>query len=478
MLLPDGLKDASRPLAASLPNDAGEWNGQAGAEDDDLVNSTVRFDEKGDAQAPYIIYNYRRNYSTGELQYIQVGKWLGVEEGLELMAGDITFGSRETHDRVIPVSVCSAECGIGEVKKVQAGDHCCWICTRCEPHEFVVNESTCADCGPSRWPHPHKRSCFDLPVQHMQWDSLFAAVPIAVAILGIVLTCGTIAVFLRNNETPIVKASGRELSYMLLSGILICYLMTFGVGLGFSIIYGSLLTKTNRISRIFDSARRSARRPSFISPKSQMVITCMLISVQVMATLIWFVLEPPATRTEYPEGRRNQVILKCKIRDSSFLVSLVYNMFLITTCTVYAIKTRKIPENFNESKFIGFTMYTTCIIWLAFVPIYFGTGNNFQVQITTLCVSISLSAYVALFCLFSPKVYIVLFHPDKNVRKLTMNSATYKKAPTSSTTGVGGGGGPPGHNQSGGPGATVNNQPPTTCTTGRLHGYDVCRTME
>lgn len=59
----------------------------------------MRFDEKGDAQAPYIIYNYRRNYSSGELQYIQVGKWLGVEEGLELMAGDITFGRRETHDR-------------------------------------------------------------------------------------------------------------------------------------------------------------------------------------------------------------------------------------------------------------------------------------------------------------------------------------------------------------------------------------------
>jgi hypothetical protein len=41
---------------------------------------------------------------------------------------------------------------------------------------------------------------------------------------------------------------------------------------------------------------------------------------------------------------------------------------------------------------------------------------------------------VALFCLFSPKIYIIIFHPDKNVRKLTMNSATYKKAPTTSTT--------------------------------------------
>lgn len=55
-------------------------------------------------------------------------------------------------------------------------------------------------------------------------------------------------------------------------------------------------------------------------------------------------------------------------------------MFLITTCTVYAVKTRKIPENFNESKFIGFTMYTTCIIWLAFVPLFFGTGNSFEVR--------------------------------------------------------------------------------------------------
>lgn len=52
-----------------------------------------------------------------------------------------------------------------------------------------------------------------------------------------------------------------------------------------------------------------------------------------------------------------------------------------------------------------------------------------QIQINTMCVCISLSAYVTLFCLFSPKVSIILLHPDKNVRKLTMNSATYKRGP-------------------------------------------------
>lgn len=74
-----------------------------------------------------------------------------------------------------------------------------------------------------------------------------------------------------------------------------------------------------------------------------------------------------------------QVVLECLTDDKWFLLSLLYDALLIILCTVYAIKTRKVPENFNEAKFIGFTMYTTCIIWLAFVPIYFGTGDNFEV---------------------------------------------------------------------------------------------------
>lgn len=62
------------------------------------------------------------------------------------------------------------------------------------------------------------------------------------------------------------------------------------------------------------------------------------------------------------------------------MVGLFYPMALIGVCTVYAVQTRKIPEAFNESKYIGFTMYTTSIIWLAFVAIYFGTVNNIKVS--------------------------------------------------------------------------------------------------
>ena len=54
-------------------------------------------------------------------------------------------------------------------------------------------------------------------------------------------------------------------------------------------------------------------------------------------------------------------------------------MMQFCSSLVYAFKTRKIPENFNEAKYIGFTMYSTCIVWLAFVPIYFGINNDYKV---------------------------------------------------------------------------------------------------
>ncbi|XP_076043149.1 metabotropic glutamate receptor-like [Oratosquilla oratoria] len=407
----------------------------------DIVGSHVKFDEQGDGPARYTIYNYRRVPGYDAYNYTVVGSWYSE---LDINMNEIRWGNNMSD---IPISVCSSPCGPGQIKIMQQGDTCCWICSSCKAWEMVADEFTCRDCGDGRWPFEDKLSCYELPHKYMRWNSIFAIVPVTISCLGIVLTLSVIIIFVRHDDTPIVKASGRELSYMLLCGILICYLNTFlllaspgvivcalqrfGVGFGFSLIYGALLTKTNRISRIFDSASRSARRPGFISPRSQVMITCSLVSVQVVATVVWLIVEIPGARFDYPT--RDQVILKCCIKDSSFLLSLVYNMFLITTCTVYAVKTRKIPENFNESKFIGFTMYTTCIIWLAFVPIYFGTGNSFEVQITTLCVAISLSASVALTCLYSPKIYIIVFHPDKNVRKLTMNSATYKKTPAASS---------------------------------------------
>jgi hypothetical protein len=134
--------------------------------------------------------------------------------------------------------------------------------------------------------------------QVIQWDSAWALVPLAFAVIGILCTLFVLLVFIRYNKTPIIMASGRELCYVLLTGILACYLMTFvilakptqvtctilrvGLGVCLTICYSAIITKTNRISRIFNRGIRSIQRPSCTSPSSQVFIClgeCRLIKL-------------------------------------------------------------------------------------------------------------------------------------------------------------------------------------------------------
>lgn len=174
----------------------------------------------------------------------------------------------------------------------------------------------------------------------MKWTSLYSLLPAGVACLGIGVTIFVIVLFIKNNDTPIIRASGRELSYMLLLGILFCYGLTFsllakptyvncvgqrfGIGVGFSIIYGALLVKTNRISRIFDNAAKSAIRPKYISPRSQVIITLILILLQVGITLLWMLIEPPGVRYTYPN--RMQVSWNSSVRDCRALKIFISNI--------------------------------------------------------------------------------------------------------------------------------------------------------
>ncbi len=89
---------------------------------------------------------------------------------------------------------------------------------------------------------------------------------------------------------------------------------------------------------------------------------------------IKFFCSPFGLELDYNDPKR--VVLQCRTQNSDIIISLIYNFVLVILCTVYAVKTRKIPENFNEARFIGFTMYALCLVWLAFIPIYFVSGST------------------------------------------------------------------------------------------------------
>ncbi|KAM3173513.1 hypothetical protein ACTXT7_012355 [Hymenolepis weldensis] len=124
-----------------------------------------------------------------------------------------------------------------------------------------------------------------------------------------------------------------------------------------------------------------------------------------------FILEPPKDTLRYSEDKIRARIC-CDTTKRGTVIPLTFPIFLIAACTIYAIKTRNLPQNFNEAKFIGFTMYTTCVLWLAVIPVYL-SGYETE-MVLTLCISVSAS--IALVILFFPKTYIILCRPDKNSR--------------------------------------------------------------
>jgi metabotropic glutamate receptor 5 len=271
------------------------------------------------------------------------------------------------------------------------------------------------------------KGCEKLPLEYLRWQDPAAIVLLFISSIGILVSSFVSHVFIKFSNTCIVKATTRELSYIILAGSYFCYLMTVPLilkpsavtcflyrvmpGFSLSLMYGALITKTNRIARILaDSKKIITKKPRFMSLTAQVVITCIIISTECILIVAAFIMEPGDVVITYPQ--RNKARLHCFNSRLSVLGPLGYNMFLVGLCTLYAVRTRNIPENFNEAKFIGFSMYTTCVIWLAFLTLYF--GSDFKV--ITLCLCTSFSATVIIIFLFIPKVYIILFKPEKNRR--------------------------------------------------------------
>ena len=82
-------------------------------------------------------------------------------------------------------------------------------------------------------------------------------------------------------------------------------------------------------------------------------------------------------------------------------------------CTYQAFLVRKVPNNYNEAKFIAFTMSSMCISILVYVPLNFdGVGYSKDIISSFLLIFV---ATVEFFCIFAPKIYIILIRPNKNI---------------------------------------------------------------
>ncbi|KAG0710209.1 Metabotropic glutamate receptor 3 [Chionoecetes opilio] len=404
----------------------------------DMSDETFRFDPKGSGPAKYTIFSFQRMQDNTHA-WVPVGNYSNTTGHTPQFYLDSTLiKHKHRRGKSFPELSCRRKCEPGQ-EKILLPYSCCWTCKDCQPLQYYnTSEHSCVDCPECTLPDGARKGCIAKEVKSIDYRSRWAITSLAFASLGIFSTVLVGIIFWVHLDTPVIKAASRELSYILLGGILLSFLMSFIIvappnalscgltrfflGFSYTLCYAAVLTKTSRISRIFNNHySKKSYKARYTSPWSQVVIVVILVSVEIVINVLWLALNPPTTKTLCSHTVHYQVRICTGLHDYSYIVGLIYPLILVAICTIYAIKTRKCPGGFNEAKYITFTNYTTCIIWLIFVPLYLSTGVTSDIRVVTLALSLSLGGFVQLGCLFFPKVHVVLFKPEKNTRDAVMS---------------------------------------------------------
>ena len=407
-----------------------------------LSTEVVSFNENGDPSgSSYVVSNVQQT-SHGNYSFETVGLWNGTHETPLEIFNEIQWNQGSE----VPTSLCSFPCGDGEYPQSIAGQaECCWVCRPCRGAREFSNGRTCQTCPQGEMPNERRTGCVLIPISFLTWSHAWSIVILLLTCAGIIATITVAVIFIVYRNHRIVKASSRELTAVLLSGIMLCYLLPFffiakptpgictirrfGIGFCFAMCYSALLVKTNRIHRIFNRKITSTEAPPLISPISQLFFTALLVSVQVVIAVIWLIVERPSISFRFSDFSTELICGESTLIEIA--ISLVYSFLLLIVTTYYAIRTRNVPQNFNEAKFISFTMYTLCVLWLAFIPIYFAAIARLGVifQTGSLVLAIILNASVTLSCLFVPKIYFLFstVHKDHTTHASQFETASIQK---------------------------------------------------
>ncbi|CDQ88043.1 unnamed protein product [Oncorhynchus mykiss] len=392
----------------------------------------VSFDANGDPVATYELVNWQRRKS-GKIEFVTVGRYdasLPPDQRLDIDR-EITWVKNSTQ---VPVSVCSESCPPGTRKAVQKGKPvCCYDCIQCAEGEISNNtdSSDCLICPEEYWPNAERDLCILKPVEFLSFHEVLGIILTACSVGGASLAIATATVFYHHRTSAIVRANNSELSFLLLFSLTLCFLcsLTFigrpsewscmlrhtAFGITFVLCISCVLGKTIVVLMAFRATLPGSNVMKWFGPPQQRLTVVSFTFVQALICTLWLVLSPPfpiKNLTTYKE----KIILECDVGSAiGFWAVLGYIGLLSLLCFVLAFLARKLPDNFNEAKFITFSMLIFCAVWITFIPAYVSSPGKLTVAVEIF--AIITSSFGLFFLLFVPKCFTILFRPEKNTKK-------------------------------------------------------------
>ncbi|XP_050991054.1 extracellular calcium-sensing receptor-like [Labeo rohita] len=403
----------------------------------------VSFDKNGDALVIYDVLNWKPS-SDGTIRFHKVGVISkGAAPGMVLMLDeDAIYWNFQ--NKKPPRSVCSESCPPGTRRATKKGlPVCCFDCLQCGDGEIsnTTDVTECIMCPDEFWSSPNKDQCVPKEIEFLSYEDPLGISLTTASLLGTCFCALVLVIFAYHRHTPIVRANNSELSFLLLLSLKLCFLCVLlfigkpqlwtcqlrhaVFGISFVLCISSILVKTMVVIAVFKSSRPEGKGAmKWFEAAQQRCTVLVLTALQIVICVVWL---STASPVPYKNNQyiRSKIVYECAVGSvACFSVLLGYIGILAAVSFLLAFLARKLPDNFNEAKFITFSMLIFCAVWITFVPAYVSSPGKYAVAMEIF--AILASSFGLLVAIFAPKCYIILLHPERNTKKAIMGRQTQK----------------------------------------------------